>query len=59
MNARAEVKASQKINADPEKAKEMVNKGIEQLTGEALSKPTIDGAWKSLSRLPTTRSCPA
>ena len=46
---RAEVKATQKINADPEKAKEMVNKGIEELTGKALSKATIDGAWKNLT----------
>lgn len=46
---RAEVKATQKIHADPEKAKEMVNKGIEELTGKALSKATIDGAWKNLT----------
>ena len=46
---RAEVKATQFINADPEKGKEAVNKGIEQLTGKALSKATIDGAWKNLT----------
>ncbi|MEP7215036.1 MAG: ABC transporter substrate-binding protein [Anaerolineaceae bacterium] len=46
---RAEVKATQFINANPEKARETVNKGIEQLTGKALSKATIDGAWKNLT----------
>ncbi|MEP6870975.1 MAG: ABC transporter substrate-binding protein [Anaerolineaceae bacterium] len=46
---RAEVKATQFINANPERAKELVNKGIEQLTGKALSSETIDGAWKNLT----------
>ena len=46
---RAEVKATLFINANPEKAKELVNKGIEQLTGKALSAETIDGAWKNLT----------
>ena len=46
---RAEVKATQAINADPEKAKAAVNKGIETLTGKPLSQATIDGAWKNLT----------
>ncbi len=46
---RAEVKATLFINANPEKAKETVNKGIETLTGKPLSKATIDGAWKNLT----------
>ena len=46
---RAEVQATQFINANPEQGKEAVNKGIEQLTGKALSKATIDGAWKNLT----------
>jgi len=45
---RAEVKATQFINANPEKAKDAVNKGIEQLTGKPLSAATIDGAWRNL-----------
>ena len=46
---RAEVKATLFINANPEKAKETVNKGIETLTGKPLSAATIDGAWKNLT----------
>ncbi|MEO6398214.1 MAG: ABC transporter substrate-binding protein [Tepidiformaceae bacterium] len=46
---RAEVKATQALNAEPEKSKESVNRAIEQVTGKSLSKATIDGAWKNLT----------
>lgn len=46
---RANVKTTQYINANPEKAREQVNAAITALTGKGLSKEVIEGSWKNLT----------
>jgi NitT/TauT family transport system substrate-binding protein len=45
---RANVKVSQFINENPDRAKEITNKAILDLTGQGLSTAVIDSAWKNL-----------
>lgn len=46
---KAQVETTAWMNANPEEAKTLVNKGIEQLTGKALKQATIDAAWKNIT----------
>lgn len=46
---RAQVETTAWINANPEEAKTLVNKGIEQITSKPLKQATIDAAWKNLT----------
>jgi len=46
---KAHVETTAWIQANPEEAKTLVNKGIEQLTGKALKQATIDAAWKNIT----------
>jgi NitT/TauT family transport system substrate-binding protein len=46
---KAHVETTEWIKANPEDAKALVNKGIEQLTGKALSQKVIDAAWKNIT----------
>jgi NitT/TauT family transport system substrate-binding protein len=46
---KAHVETTEWIKANPEEAKALVNKGIEQLTGKALSQQVIDAAWKNIT----------
>lgn len=46
---RAHVETTQWIAANPEAAKQLVNEGLQALTGKALKKTTIDDAWKLIS----------
>lgn len=46
---RGHVETTQWIGANPEEAKKLVNDGLQQLTGKALSQKTIDGAWQRIS----------
>ena len=46
---KAHVETTEWIKANPEEAKALVNKGIEQLTGKALSQKVIDAAWKNIT----------
>ena len=44
-----QVEADAWINANPDKAKTIVNKGIGEITGKSLPAATIDAAWKNLT----------
>lgn len=46
---RGHIETTQWIAANPEEAKKLVNDGLQQLTGKALSQKTIDGAWQLIS----------
>ncbi len=45
---RAHVRAVEFANAEPAKARELVNAGIAKLTGKALPAAVIEGAWEKL-----------
>lgn len=44
-----QVETNSWINANAEAAKELVNSGIEKVTGKAIPAETIDAAWKNLT----------
>jgi NitT/TauT family transport system substrate-binding protein len=46
---RAHVRAVDFANAEPEQARELVNRAIEKLTGKALPAAVIEGAWPKLA----------